>query len=237
MASEILSKKNKPFSDEEYQKSSRWQLHMCISRQKAHHFWDQFIKIRHRKKNRRTLKQRSRYLRHRKPLIFIGLLYQWTKAPTWTTRRDLPCSFVQSHGVDCGWGTARRTFMWIHQEGIAKCGRSIAESTWTSDRWITNMAERKSGVSSLITSGVKNTMIHDLIMHHCLMQQEIMCAKSVRMTNAVTAGLKLIVISQKTWIIASFKAFEWYVASILRWTVICGSSWVESWLDAYAHDV
>jgi hypothetical protein len=53
------------------------------------------------------------------------------------------------------------------------------------------MAGMKSGVSSLYNQ-------RDLIMHHCLMQQEIMCARSVRMTNVVTSGLKLInIISQK----------------------------------------
>jgi hypothetical protein len=49
------------------------------------------------------------------------------------------------------------------------------------------MAGRNSGVSSLIISGVKNAVIGGLIMHHCLMQQEIVCAKSVGMTNVVTA--------------------------------------------------
>jgi hypothetical protein len=55
-----------------------------------------------------------------------------------------------------------------------------------------SMAEKNSGLSSLIMKDMKNTTCRDLFVHHCLIHQENLCAKFVKMTNAVTVVAKLV---------------------------------------------
>jgi hypothetical protein len=43
-------------------------------------------------------------------------------------------------------------------------------------------------LSSLITKDVKNATGHDLFVYHCLICQENLCTKSVKMTNVVTVA-------------------------------------------------
>jgi hypothetical protein len=56
-----------------------------------------------------------------------------------------------------------------------------------------SMAGKNSGLSSLITKGVKNTRGRDLFVYYCLIHQESLCAKSVKMTNVVTVVAKLFI--------------------------------------------
>jgi hypothetical protein len=55
-----------------------------------------------------------------------------------------------------------------------------------------SIAGKNSGLSSLVTKDVKNTTGHDLFLNHCLIHQENLCAKSVKITNAVTVVAKLV---------------------------------------------
>jgi hypothetical protein len=55
-----------------------------------------------------------------------------------------------------------------------------------------SMAGNNSGLSSLITKDVENTTGCNLFVCHCLIRQENMCAKSVKMTNVVTVVAKLV---------------------------------------------
>jgi hypothetical protein len=55
-----------------------------------------------------------------------------------------------------------------------------------------SMSGNNSGLSSLITKDVKNTTSSDLFVYHCLIHQENLCAKSVKITNVVTVVAKLV---------------------------------------------
>jgi hypothetical protein len=55
-----------------------------------------------------------------------------------------------------------------------------------------SMAGKNGGLPSLITKDVKNTTGRDLFAYHCLIHQENLCAKSVKMTNVVTVVAKLV---------------------------------------------
>jgi hypothetical protein len=57
---------------------------------------------------------------------------------------------------------------------------------------VPRMSGRNSGMSSLITNDVKNITDHDLIICHCLIHHENMCAKSLKMTNVVTVVSKFV---------------------------------------------
>jgi hypothetical protein len=54
------------------------------------------------------------------------------------------------------------------------------------------VAGKNSGLSSFITKDVKNATGRDLFVCHCLIHQENLCAKSVKMTNVVTVVAKLV---------------------------------------------
>jgi hypothetical protein len=54
-----------------------------------------------------------------------------------------------------------------------------------------SVAGKNSGLSSLVTEDVKNTTGRDLFVYHCLIHQENVSAKSVKVTN-VTVVAKLV---------------------------------------------
>jgi hypothetical protein len=57
---------------------------------------------------------------------------------------------------------------------------------------VPSMSRKSNGVSMLITKNVKNALGCNLIACHCLVHQENLCVKSVKITHVITTDTKLV---------------------------------------------